>query len=193
MLANWMQRRQANMHRDDFMFKHFAGSSTVSCQLSDMLFRLESALKVHFHLREMEVPETEDRLRWSLTRYLAAAAKKAHPSHIVIVIDGINALKTENSPDGALHWLPTELPSNVRFIVSTVVHGGVIEEEEGEGGDMGNESGSGNGGSHASAQAELIGRNRTYTELQRRKCPVLAMEPLGVNVRHRIIDEFIKK
>lgn len=55
MLANWMQRRAANMHRDDFLFKHFVGSSTASCQLSDMLFRLESALKVHFHLREMEV------------------------------------------------------------------------------------------------------------------------------------------
>lgn len=142
----------------------------------------------------LQVPETEDRLRWSLSRYLAAAAKKAYPAHLVIVIDGINALKSENSPDGALHWLPTELPSNVRFIVSTVVFG--LDEEDPNASGQGSGQASGQeaevgsaGGSFHPVAAEMVHRNRTYTELQRRKCPVLQMEPLGVNVRHRVIDE----
>lgn len=178
MLANWMTRRHATMKRDDFLFKHFAGASTLSCQLSNMLHRLETTLKDHFSLREMEVPESEDRLRWSLTRYLAAAAKKADRSNIIIVIDGVNALKSEGAPDGALHWLPTELPSNVRVVVSTVVYG-MSEEEEAS--------------LSIAATTEIQSKNRTYTELQRRKYPELLMAPLGLNVRHRIIDEFIKK
>jgi hypothetical protein len=182
MLANWMKRREVNMHRDDFMFKHFVESSTVSCQLSDMLYRLEISLKNHFQLQGMEVPDTEDPLRWSLTRYLTAAAKKSHKAHIIIIIDGINALKSENSPDGALHWLPTELPSNVRFIVSTVLHGDQDDSDSGS-----------TGSSGPITAAELLNRNRTYRELQRRKCPELRMEPLGGNTRHKVIHEFINK
>ena len=89
-------------------------------QLGRMLYRLESALKNFFQLREMEVPLSEERLRWSLSRFLEAAAKKHSPARIVIVIDGVNRLKGEGTADGALHWLPTDLPSAICFIVSTV-------------------------------------------------------------------------
>lgn len=77
-------------------------------------------MKDFFQLREMEVPLSEERLRWSLSRFLEAAAKKHDPARIVIVIDGVNRLRAEGAADGALHWLPTDLPSTVRFIVSTV-------------------------------------------------------------------------
>ena len=71
-------------------------------------------------LREMEVPSSEERLRWSLNRFLAAAAKKQFPARIVIVIDAVNRLLGEASAADTLHWLPTELPPCVRFIVSTL-------------------------------------------------------------------------
>ena len=85
-----------------------------------MLFRLESALQSHFNLRKMEVPKTEERLRWSLNRFLSAASKKHFPAKIVIVIDGVDLIQGENAQQGQLHWLPTDIPPCVRFILSTV-------------------------------------------------------------------------
>ena len=101
-------------------FQHFVGCSPRSKQLAHLLHRLESALKEHFQLREMEVPSSEERLRWSLNRFLAAAAKKQFPARIVIVMDAVNRLRGEASAADTLHWLPTELPQGVRIIVSTV-------------------------------------------------------------------------
>lgn len=110
----------------------------------------------------MKVPDTEVELRWSLNRFLEAASKKHSPARIVIIIDGISKLKNEGAPDGALHWLPTELPPCVRFIVSTV-------------------------------EVERKGTmHRTFVELARRHCPILRIDPLGVTIRHSVINSFIK-
>merc|ERR1711871_1910783 len=112
-------RRRDHKHKEEFLFQHFVGCSARSSQLGPTLFRLEKALKDFFQLREMEVPDSEERLRWSLNRFLAAAAKKHSPARIVVIIDGVNNLKGEATPRGTLHWLPSELPPCVRFIVST--------------------------------------------------------------------------
>ena len=114
----------------------------------------------------MKVPDTEVELRWSLNRFLEAASKKHFPARIVIVIDGINRLKGEGAPEGALHWLPTELPPCVRFIVSTV------EFER-------------------SSKSKKDGMpHRTFVELQRRQCPMLRIEPLGAHTRTSVISAF---
>lgn len=113
----------------------------------------------------MTVPDTEEDLRWSLNRFLAAAAKKYSPARIIIIIDGVHRLKNETGPDGALHWLPTELPACVRFIVSTV------EYDRSKGVDS--------------------LHHRTFIELMRRNCPLLYMEPLSTSIRHSIIDAFM--
>ena len=52
-------------------------------QLAHTLFRLETALKDFFQLREMKVPDTEEELRWSLNRFLAAAASLGIPNNKV--------------------------------------------------------------------------------------------------------------
>lgn len=166
LLANWVMKRRVNKHRDEFLFQHFVGCSSQSCQLSHTLFRLETALKDFFQLREMEVPDSEERLRWSLNRFLGAAAKKHSPARIVIIIDGVNRLKGEGAPDGALHWLPTELPPCVRFIISSV------EFERG------------------STSKEDMPPHRTAIELARRQCPILRMEPLSVPTRQNVINQF---
>ena len=162
LLANWVAKRREHKHRDEFLFQHFVGCSSQSFQLLHTLFRLETALKDFFQLREMKVPDTEVELRWSLNRFLEAASKKHSPARIVIIIDGISKLKNDGAPDGALHWLPTELPPCVRFIVST------IEVER-------------KGSTH-----------RTFVELARRHCPILRIDPLGVTIRHSVINAFIK-
>eukprot|EP01035_Chromulina_nebulosa_P041684 gene41684-56430_t len=166
LMANWVSKRREHKHRDEFLFQHFVGCSTQSLQLLHTLFRLETALKVFFQLREMKVPDTEVELRWSLNRFLEAASKKHFPARIVIVIDGINRLKGEGSPEGALHWLPTELPPCVRFIVSTV------ELER----------------SSKSKKEGML--HRTYVELARRQCPMLRIEPLGAHTRTSVIAAF---
>eukprot|EP01032_Pedospumella_encystans_P011606 gene11606-13487_t len=162
LLANWVAKRREHKHRDEFLFQHFVGCSSQSFQLAHTLFRLETALKDFFQLREMKVPDTEVELRWSLNRFLEAASKKHSPARIVIIIDGISKLKTEGAPDGSLHWLPTELPPCVRFIVSTVE----VERK---------------GSTH-----------RTFVELARRHCPILRIDPLGVTIRHSVINAFTK-
>lgn len=116
----------------------------------------------------MKVPETEEELRWGLNRFLAAAAKKNFPARIVIIIDGINRLKADGAPDGSLHWLPTELPPCVRFIVSTVEFERLPR-----------------GISSSPAP------HKTFVELVRRQCPVLRIEPLGIQTRHNVINNFI--
>jgi len=167
LLANWVSKRREHKHRDEFLFQHFVGCSSQSLQLMDTLYRLETALKTFFQLREMKVPETEVELRWSLNRFLEAASKKHFPARIVIIIDGINRLKGENAPEGALHWLPTELPPCVRFIVSTV------ETER-------SVKGKKEGAPH-----------RTFVELVRRQCPMLSVEPLGTTTRTKVLKAFI--
>uniref|UniRef100_A0A7S1U833 NACHT domain-containing protein n=1 Tax=Phaeomonas parva TaxID=124430 RepID=A0A7S1U833_9STRA len=161
LLANWVKDRRRQRHKDEFLFQHFVGCSIKSKQLGQMLHRLESALKEHFQLREMEVPGNESGVIWALNRYLAAAAKKHSPARITIVIDGIDALKGSEIPEGALHWLPTALPAGVRFIVTTV-----------------------------KTQPGTTSHHRTYAELLRRKCPIIEMEPLGLDVRDSIIGSF---
>lgn len=115
----------------------------------------------------MKVPDTEEELRWSLSRFLANAAKKHNPARIIIILDGINRLKCEGMPDGALHWLPIELPPCVRFMISTV------EFER--------------------AQKGMVDLNqhRTYVELVRRNCPMLRIEPMNQQNRNSVILAFL--
>eukprot|EP01031_Cornospumella_fuschlensis_P041601 gene41601-50767_t len=167
LLSNWVSHRREHKHRDEFLFQHFVGCTTQSLQLSHTLFRLETALKDFFQLREMKVPDTEVELRWSLNRFLEAAAKKHSPARIVIIIDGIHRLKAEATADGTLYWLPTELPPCVRFIVSTV------EFER-----------------NFRGKKELT-QHGTFVELMRRQCPVLRIEPLGVQTRHHVVTAFL--
>lgn len=114
----------------------------------------------------MEVPDSEERLRWSLNRFLAAAAKKHSPARIVIIIDGVNILKGVGGRDGELYWLPTELPPSVRFIVSTVV------------------------ADRTQKVAGEVSPHRTYVELVRRQCPSIRMDSLSNENKLRIIKEF---
>lgn len=132
-----------------------------------MLFRLESALRKFSERWEMKVPETEVDLRWSLSRFLDAASKKESPSRIVIIIDGVHSLKSENSLDGILYWLPTELPPGVRFILSTVEHERNVKNSRKE-----------------------SSYHHTFVELDRRGCQIERIVPLYVNTSHAVINAF---
>ncbi|GMH88101.1 hypothetical protein TL16_g11057 [Triparma laevis f. inornata] len=170
LLASWLNRRQQTKSKDEFLFAHFAGCSPRSQQLRHVLYRLATSLISFFNLREMKVPKTEEGLRWSLNRFLAAAAKKHFPARIVIVIDGVDLIQGDNAQQGQLHWLPTDIPPGVRFILSTVEFDKSLSP-------------------HTKA-GSVRHLHRTYTELKRRKCPEMKLDPLGVEVRHGIINAF---
>jgi len=174
LLSSWSAARQRRgLAKDEFLFMHYAGCSPRSMQLHHMLFRLESALQSHFNLRKMEVPKTEEKLRWSLNRFLTAASKKHFPAKIVIVIDGVDLIQGENAQQGQLHWLPTDIPPCVRFILSTVEFSALPTPAN-----------------HTAGAVRHL--HRTFTELKRRKCPILKLDALGVEVRHGIIDVFTR-
>ena len=135
-----------------------------------MLFRLETALKDFFQLREMRVPDSESDLRWGLNRFLAAASKKHPPARIVIVIDCVHRLVGEGVPDGSLHWLPIDLPPRVRFIIST------IENEHTK---------------TMISDSEKV-KHKTFIELTRRAYPVLKMEKISVPTCNLIIEDYVK-
>lgn len=168
LLANWVAKRREHLHRDEFLFQHYVGCTTPSLELAHTLSRLETKLKEFYRLREMNVPDSEEDLRWSLGRFLQNAAKVHNPARIIIIIDGVNRLACENMPNGALHWLPTELPPCVRFILSTVE---LERVPRGGGGDA--------------------AQHRSFVELTRRKCPLLRIEPLNQQIRSNVIHEFL--
>ncbi len=169
LLANWVSKRREHLHRDEFLFQHFVGCTTPSLSLAHTLQRLESKLKEFYQLREMKVPDTEEELRWSLGRFLSNAAKKHSPARVIIIIDGVGRLKCEGMPDGSLHWVPTELPPCVRFILSTVelerLPRGVNNAQEVQ--------------------------HRSFIELTRRNCPLLRIEPLSQQIRNNVIHAFL--
>jgi hypothetical protein len=166
LLANWVAKRREHKHRDEFLFQHFVGCSAQSLQLAHTLSRLETALAKFFHFNRMKVPDTEVELRWSLNRFLEAASKKHSPARIVIIIDGVHNLKSEGSPDGALYWLPTELPKCVRFIISTVEHD---RYQKGR---------------------KENSPHHTFVELVRRQCQIERIVPLSVTTCHSVINAF---
>jgi len=171
LLANWVSKRREHLHREEFLFQHFVGCTTPSLSLAHTLQRLESKLKEFYQLREMKVPDTEEELRWSLGRFLSNAAKKHSPARVIIIIDGVGRLKCDGMPDGSLHWVPTELPPCVRFILSTV------ELERPQRGIQ-------------SAQT-FDTPHRSFLELTRRKCPLLRIEPLSQQIRNNVIHAFL--
>mmetsp|Transcript_16202 Transcript_16202/g.33242 ORF Transcript_16202/g.33242 Transcript_16202/m.33242 type:complete len:1251 (+) Transcript_16202:31-3783(+) len=171
-LASWYTRRMQTKSKDEFLFAHFAGCSPRSRQLRHVLFRLATSLKKHFNLRD-DPPKTEERLRWSLNRFLAAASKKHFPARIVIIIDGVDLVQGENAQQGQLHWLPTDIPPCVRFILSTVEFDKGLSPNQ-----------------KAGSVRHL---HRTYNELKRRRCPILKLDPLIIEVRNQIINAFTSK
>ena len=169
-LSNWLRNRKEESP-SDFYFVHFSGCSPQNFHLQRMLFRLENALRAFFNL-QVCVPKTEEKLRWGLNRFLEAAAKKKMSVKIIIIIDGANLIRSEDNPPGKLHWLPTKVPSCVRFILSTVEFEDAISNHD----------------------VHIRRNHRTYTELvKRRQCPVLRVEALKLNTRIQIIKAFTQK
>ena len=114
LLANWALAYREK-HPDELVILHFIGASASGSDWRSMLKRIIGQIARHFSL-ELEIPDQPDQLRRAFVGALHAAATKGK---VVLVIDALNQLEDrEGAPD--LLWLPPEVPSNVRLIVSTL-------------------------------------------------------------------------
>lgn len=137
LLSNWLLHHQvqreaakamvslsspsrASAHKEDFVFWHVAGCSRNSALTTNLLRRLQCQLKTHFGLKK-EVAKDDKRLRWDLPDFLELASRKAAPSLIMILVDGLHLLRDEEGEED-LRWLPQIYPANVRIIVSTTIY-----------------------------------------------------------------------
>jgi len=143
LLSNWLLHHQAqreaakamvsssspsraSAHKEDFVFWHVAGCSRSSALTTNLLRRLQCQLKTHFGLKK-EVAKDDKRLRWDLPDFLELASRKAAPSLILILVDGLHLLRDEEGEED-LRWLPQVYPANVRLVVSTTIYEMMVTE-----------------------------------------------------------------
>jgi tetratricopeptide (TPR) repeat protein len=114
LLANWARSYRA-ANAGDFVLMHFIGASAASADWAAMLRRILAELERGFEL-QLEIPDRPDALRLAFANALHMAAAKGR---VVLVLDALNQLDDrEGAPD--LVWLPPEIPSNVRLLLSTM-------------------------------------------------------------------------
>ena len=182
--------------QQEFIF-YYGVNSSRDAQLSNMLGKLEAALKFHFQLRELLVRKSSAHRRWDLVRYLESSAKKSR-TPIVIVIDGLSRLKMESGVEAdPMLWLPRDLPNKVRFIVSLTEYE-VPPVEESDQQDK----------TRNSSQDTLLvktiqqtqqqqtqqqqQKTASFIELERRKTPCLRLGVLSLETRRQILSTYAK-
>lgn len=101
---------------------HFIGASPRSTNLRDMLRRFCQVLKARFGFAE-DVPEEVAKL--SVT-FRAFVGKIPADTRVLLVIDALNQLDEADRAQ-ELYWLPTELPPQVKVIVSCITDSGKTE------------------------------------------------------------------
>jgi len=94
---------------------HFVGASPRSTSLRDMLRRFCQVFKIRFGFAE-EVPEEAAKLSVAFREFISKIPADAR---VLLVIDALNQLdETDRAQE--LYWIPTELPPQVRVIVSCI-------------------------------------------------------------------------
>lgn len=217
LLANWLHRREHALMRmrnnsDEFIFWHAVGCSRQSLNVNSLLRRLISDLKTRFELAR-QIPKSQERLSWELPRFLELAAKKGK---VIIVIDGLHRLRSNDGGEDALAWLPLSFPPNVRVILSVTVpasgtgqshHAGMAadipEEVQIETftpfaalhalANRNKEVEHPIGGAGDGAGAGSRKKSRILTELDRRCVPSLTMRALDGSTCRQLVSAYIEK
>lgn len=135
LLSSWAIQYRAAIS-DDWVLLHFIGATPHSSDWTAMLRRILSELKRRFGIAE-ELPEQADALRTAFCNWLHMASAKcgvstekgdsnagslsanAPPRRIILILDALNQLEDrDGAPD--LVWLPSTIPENVRFVLSSL-------------------------------------------------------------------------
>jgi len=114
LLANWALRYRKS-HPEELLLMHFIGATPYSTDWAAMVRRIMSEFARQFGI-ELEIPDRPDALRSAFANWLHMAAARGR---VVLVLDGVNQLEDRDSAL-ELVWLPPEIPSNIRLIVSAL-------------------------------------------------------------------------
>ena len=105
----------AEQQPDVVIIPHFIGASPASTGLHRMLKRFCLILKMEFNFED-EVPEDTKTL---ITRFCEFLDKVPQGKRVLFVIDALNQMdETDNAH--AMHWLPRELPPQVKVVISCI-------------------------------------------------------------------------
>lgn len=113
LLAKWVERYKSE-NPDIPVIEHYVGVSKYSTDYTSMLWRIMRELKSHCDLF-VNVPTDPQGIREKFADFLQRTAAK---KRVLLVIDGLDKL---DDSEGALDlvWLPEEIPTNLRLILST--------------------------------------------------------------------------
>lgn len=115
MLAHLSQHSTFNSQSSTLLISHFTGSSIGSTDVRRTLRRLCHELIVGTGITA-EIPDDPEKLRTAFSEILKQACEK---KRVVILLDAANQF--DSTPHFAgLWWLPDELPSNARLILSAL-------------------------------------------------------------------------
>lgn len=208
LLSNWLEKKHRNALRsrssvDEFIFWHAVGCSRQSTNVNNLIRRLIVDLTNRFELSMRDVPVHQERLSWELPRFLELASKRGK---IIVVIDGVNRLMSDEDNEASLAWLPLELPSNVRFVLSATVPSEGLEStlmdksatnatSDTSREAVASESSPSNIPSIAVANETPAPRKkgRILSELERRQWQILRLRPLDKVQCRNLITSFVQK
>ena len=135
LIANWAERYREN-HPEDFMVRHYIGSTSDSADYVHILRRIMEEIKERYEPgtkdgqdgisqitraptgagAESEIPLDPEKVVEAFPTWLARAAARGR---FIVVLDALNQLEDrDNAPD--LGWLPWSFSPNVRLILSTL-------------------------------------------------------------------------
>lgn len=121
LLANFA-RQYTDEHPQDFVLVHFIGVSPGSTDIRRTLVRLCRELARHSGVQE-RIPTDYSELRQTFFNFLEHAATHGK---VLLVLDALNQLD-ESHYAHALDWLPRELPSGSKIIVSTTAESDCLQ------------------------------------------------------------------
>jgi nephrocystin-3 len=107
---------------DALLLAHFVGASSTSADRSAMLRRFLEVLRQRFAL-PLNIPEQPGKLPLAFANCLQASAERGK---IILILDGIDELSNDVLTND-FTWLPTEIPTNIRIILS-VTEGTALDE-----------------------------------------------------------------
>jgi hypothetical protein len=115
LLAEWATRWRAQ-HPDDLIIQHYTGSTPESADWQGLVWRLLMELQRAFATPD-EIPLQPEALRTALQEWLTKAAGQRR---VVLVLDALNQLSTDDPSARQLGWLPVAVPPNVRLLLSSL-------------------------------------------------------------------------
>jgi len=114
LLAEWVYRRKMT-DADTVVIEHYIGSSAASADWKHIVRRVIKGLQRALHI-DGEIPVDTGELRMAIRSWMV---KVPDDLRIVIVIDGLNQLSSDDASASQFGWLPLSIPGNFRLIVST--------------------------------------------------------------------------